>query len=107
MSEQRNLILAVGLSLAILLGFNYFYERPKVAELSHQVEKTQINKQSLPAKQPEESAVLAEKIARSDAVNSTSRIVISTTKLHGSINLKGGRLDDLTLADYRETTDQN
>ncbi len=34
-----------------------------------------------------------------------TRIAISTPKLHGSISLVGGNLDDLTLATYRETTD--
>ncbi len=109
MSEQRNLVLAVGLSLAILIGFNYFYERPKVTELSHQVEveKTQQNKQVLSAKQPKELISQVEKIARPEAINATSRVVISTPKLRGSINLEGGRLDDLTLVGYHETTNSN
>nr|HRQ82212.1 membrane protein insertase YidC [Azospirillaceae bacterium] len=36
---------------------------------------------------------------------SGQRVRIDTPSLHGSINLVGGRLDDLTLALYRETTD--
>ncbi len=103
MSEQRNLVLAVGLSLAILLGFNYFYERPKVVELTHQIEaeKTQAS-----PKKPEQVASI-EKVTRHEAVNTAGRIAILTSKLSGSINLKGGRLDDLTLVGYHETTEQN
>ncbi|MEE8223135.1 MAG: membrane protein insertase YidC, partial [Alphaproteobacteria bacterium] len=33
------------------------------------------------------------------------RVRIDTPRMHGSIALTGGRLDDLTLADYRETLD--
>ena len=35
------------------------------------------------------------------------RIEINTSSLHGTISLLGGRIDDLTLANYRETLDPN
>jgi YidC/Oxa1 family membrane protein insertase len=108
MSEQRNLVLAVGLSLVVLISFNYFYEKPKMAELTHQVEtkNVQENKKDT-SKRPEELITQVEKIARPDAINSTGRVAVLTPKLQGSVNLKGGRLDDLTLLGYHETTDQN
>ena len=33
------------------------------------------------------------------------RVKIDTPRLHGSINLLGGRLDNLTLVNYHETVD--
>jgi YidC/Oxa1 family membrane protein insertase len=51
---------------------------------------------SLPAPKPRAEVLGAGK---------DSRIGIDTPKLHGSISLIGGRLDDLTLATYRETID--
>jgi YidC/Oxa1 family membrane protein insertase len=30
MSDQKNMLIAIGLSLAILLGFQFFYEFPKM-----------------------------------------------------------------------------
>ncbi|MBT7943075.1 MAG: membrane protein insertase YidC, partial [Alphaproteobacteria bacterium] len=42
---------------------------------------------------------------RQKILDQSPRIRINTPRLHGSISLKGGRLDDLTLADYRETLD--
>ena len=36
-----------------------------------------------------------------------ARIAIETPRLGGSIDLKGGRIDDLTLSQYRETIDPN
>jgi YidC/Oxa1 family membrane protein insertase len=32
MMEQRNLILAIALSIAILLGFQYFFEHPRIQQ---------------------------------------------------------------------------
>jgi len=40
---------------------------------------------------------------RTKALAESPRIGISTPRLHGSISLVGGRLDDLTLAKYHET----
>ena len=41
--------------------------------------------------------------AREAALSGSERLAISTPKLKGSINLTGGRLDDLLLTNYRET----
>ena len=30
MDDQKNLVIAVALSLAIMVGFHYFYERPQL-----------------------------------------------------------------------------
>ncbi|NOX40679.1 MAG: membrane protein insertase YidC [Alphaproteobacteria bacterium] len=39
------------------------------------------------------------------ALAKTKRVVIDTPRLKGSLSLKGGRIDDLSLKDYRLTTD--
>ncbi|MHA1190085.1 MAG: membrane protein insertase YidC, partial [Alphaproteobacteria bacterium] len=43
--------------------------------------------------------------ARDAALSRSARVTISTPKLKGSINLTGGRIDDLLLTKYRETLD--
>ena len=42
---------------------------------------------------------------RASVVAETPRVVIDTPRLRGSISLVGGRIDDLTLLDYREEID--
>ncbi|HYE01285.1 MAG TPA: membrane protein insertase YidC, partial [Alphaproteobacteria bacterium] len=42
---------------------------------------------------------------REQVVAEGSRVKINTPRLHGSINATGGRIDDLTLADYHTTVD--
>ncbi|WP_308915346.1 membrane protein insertase YidC [Jannaschia sp. LMIT008] len=44
---------------------------------------------------------------RADAVAANPRVVVDTPRLTGSINLTGGRIDDLSLKDYRETLDDD
>ncbi|MCH8091742.1 MAG: membrane protein insertase YidC, partial [Proteobacteria bacterium] len=43
--------------------------------------------------------------ARAEQLRSTPRVAIDSPRLNGSISLTGGRVDDLSLADYRQDID--
>ncbi len=116
MNDQRNLILAIALSIAILLGFQYFYEKPRM-EQQKQLAAQQAAQAELLAPKPvpgvpglpaPSSGVEIAKdrlalVTEQSAVG--ARVKIDTPSLHGSINLVGGRIDDLTLAKYHQTPD--
>ncbi|WP_298366806.1 membrane protein insertase YidC [Azospirillum sp.] len=116
MNDQRNLILAIALSIAILLGFQYFYEKPRM-EQQKQLAAQQAAQAELlapkpvpgvPGLQAPSSGVEIAKdrlalVTEQSAVG--ARVKIDTPSLHGSINLVGGRIDDLTLAKYHQTPD--
>jgi len=114
MHDQNNVFLAIALSAIILITWQYFLattflpkeagrKGPQVgvftpsAGLSPQVQPTK-SEASHAAQQPH-------KISRQEALSRSPRIPIETPRLRGSISLKGGRIDDLLLAQYRETTD--
>ncbi len=122
MNDQRNLILAIALSIAILLGFQYFYEKPRMDQqkqlAAQQAAQAELSVAkplpgaipggpTLPGQVPgtvsdvtkDRAALVAEQVAAG------ARVKIDTPSLHGSINLQGGRIDDLTLATYHETPD--
>ena len=46
-------------------------------------------------------------MSREEALAATPRIKLETPSLFGSIDLKGGRIDDVSLKDYRETPDKH
>ena len=119
MSDQKNMLIAIGLSLAILLGFQFFYEFPKMekererqAEIAAQeaadnpVPKTQSNQNTdiqAPgggASAPSVQASVATAAQRAEALASSTRINIDTPTVYGSISLEGGRIDDLVLKNY-------
>ena len=119
MSDQKNMLIAIGLSLAILLGFQFFYEFPKMekererqAEIAAQesadnpVPKTQSNQNNdiqAPgggASAPSAQASVATAAQRAEALASSPRINIDTPTVYGSISLEGGRIDDLVLKNY-------
>jgi YidC/Oxa1 family membrane protein insertase len=131
MSEHKNTILAVVLSLLVIVGWQYFVGYP---QMERQRQEAQVKQpQSQPgstesgtqlatpapnAAQPATPEVpgspkggapsaQAQAASRGAVLASSPRIAIETPQLGGSIDLKGGRIDDLTLTQYREQTDPN
>src|SRR5215472_13824587 len=106
--QQRNLIIAVALSIAILLGFQYFFGQRPVAPPAP----TQTTEQQHATNQPDTATTAPAATAapirpRIDVIAAGKRVAIDTPRVKGSINLVGARLDDLTLRDYHETADKN
>src|ERR1700728_5397335 len=56
---------------------------------------------------PNTASPQAQVATREAVIKITPRVAIDTARLGGSIDLKGGRIDDLTLAQYRESIDPN
>jgi len=107
MSEQRNLLLAIVLSIAVVFGWQYFVGPPKPTPEQLKQQQTTEQQKANPAAQPGTAAVQAgQKLSRDAALKQTSeRATIDTPTLGGSINLTGGRFDDLRLKHYHETPD--
>jgi len=124
MSDNRNMIIAIVVSMAILIGWQYFFGIPQAERQRQAAEQQRIAAQqqapapgstppaattpgtsapgSVPqAGQPAPGQVLT----RQQAIDATPRAAIDTPSLKGSISLKGGRVDDLLLTQYHETVD--
>src|SRR5689334_13045902 len=128
MGEHKNTILTIVLSLVVIVGWQYFIGYP---QMDRQRQEAQVKQQSQPqqgsqsaaqpgsqqnAAQPAAPEVpgtpktggataQAQAASRQTVIASSPRIPIETSRLGGSIDLKGGRIDDLTLTQYREETD--
>ena len=119
MSDQKNMLIAIALSLAILLGFQFLYEFPKMEQeraRQAQIEAQRPVDQPAPADAPAAAppadvaapgapAAVVSAEQRSQALQSSPRVGIDTPTLAGSIDLQGARIDDLVLRNYRQTTD--
>lgn len=117
MNEQKNLVVAILLVVGILFGFHYFYEQPKLQEQQRLAEIAKEHAAKAPstaAHTPSTAQNIGTQASaitpfqnRNDALNTSQRITIQTPTLEGSINLKGGVIDDLRLKNYKETADEN
>jgi YidC/Oxa1 family membrane protein insertase len=104
MSEQRNLVLAIGLSAVVLIGWQYVFVSPQMeAERARQeaaAEQAAGTEGGVGV--PDAPAAV---VTRDEALTRDARVAIDTPTVDGSINLTGGRLDDLRFKAYRVTPD--
>ncbi len=97
-SEQKNLILAVVISLVIIFGYNFLVERPRLEKMRDEALHQQAVQKPTPA-----AAVIPVETgtkSRAEVVDTGGRVTINTPSLRGTINLKGARFDDLQLVKY-------
>ncbi|WP_417618049.1 membrane protein insertase YidC [Parasphingorhabdus sp.] len=119
MDDKRNIIMAVLLTGIILFGWPLMMERffPDMANKNEVVEQANApandqipGDKSVPSTNGTDIAtgVVSEKIRPLAAVlRENPRILIDTPRVKGSINLKGGRIDDLTLSDHTVDMSKN
>jgi YidC/Oxa1 family membrane protein insertase len=120
--DTRNLFLAIALSVLVMAGWQYFIAGP-IAQRQHQAQiQTQSQtmsatpssaSQPAPGVEPHAASVgapgnaagpgAAGTLTVAQALAESKRVGIDTPSLGGSINLRGGKLDDLVLKDYHET----
>jgi YidC/Oxa1 family membrane protein insertase len=116
MDQQKNLILAIVVSCAILFGYQYFLApktqpaatTPAATEQGPSGSAPQAGGAPLPIPPGGPAAGVAAAGApagaapREQVLAATPRVAIDTPRLKGSIDLVGARIDDLTLVNYRE-----
>ena len=106
MGEQKNLFLAIGLSIAIIVIFQILFPQQPVIENNDNkniLEETQ-SLTSIDGDQVITSKTIQTK---DEVLILNKRISINTPSLKGSINLTGGILDDLILLKYNEKLNDN
>ena len=96
--DQKRLLIAIALSVAILLGFQYLLPKPPVKLAT--VETSAI---AQTAQAPAASAPASVITDQGAAEKNAPRVTFSGPKVQGSVNLLGARLDDVVMRDYRET----
>ncbi len=105
MPDQKNFILAIVLSMAIIFGWQMFFApaalqpTPAVTEQAAQPAQT--------AQVPGTPAAEGGIAARDVAIAAAPRLPIDTTELMGSINLTGAQFDDLKLKNLHEKADRS
>ena len=109
-SDNKNLILAVTLSMLILVLYQlYFTPRPPTAEqIAAQQNTGQNAGQTLAADGSPVPSISAEAMQSTKAIVdiiNAPRIAIENSKVIGSISLAGGRIDDLRLKSFQVEND--
>ena len=116
MPEQRNLILAIVLSVTIIIAFQYFYELPRIKDAQQQevvrteqavdeggqvIPRSDTIAPSLPGAT---GPAQAPQTSPSEIIAGADRVDIDNGRVRGSFSLTGARIDNLILSDYKLST---
>jgi YidC/Oxa1 family membrane protein insertase len=104
LTDNRNMVLAIALSILILMGWSFLSERyfPTAAPQTQKVEDGKVK--AAPRADAPSPSILRD---RAQVLAEGQRLRIETPTLSGSINLTGARFDDLQLKDQRTTIASN
>ncbi|MGE0698240.1 MAG: membrane protein insertase YidC, partial [Hyphomicrobiaceae bacterium] len=122
--QQKNLLLAVALSAMVLLGWQLFFVNPRIKDEQARRTSQQQTESALPGSggatsapgavpgvarpagvAPPAAPPVALVTSREGALALSPRVAIDAPGIKGSIALKGGRIDDVSLAQYHEKPD--
>ncbi|MBE1282883.1 MAG: membrane protein insertase YidC [Rhodobacteraceae bacterium] len=106
--QNKNLILATVLSFIVILVWFVVFPppEPEVAPETAAIEQTDAQSGTASAPSVADASSGEAVIAQEDAAEAP-RVEIDTARIAGSISLKGGRIDDLSLKDYRVSLEED
>jgi YidC/Oxa1 family membrane protein insertase len=128
MNDHKNTILAIVLSGMVLIAWQYFVGMPQLEkQRQQQQQQQQAQQQTQPGPGPQTAPAPqtgpqpqlgpqvpgqptptpGAQLSREAVLATSPRVAIETPRVKGSISLKGARLDDLALSQYRVTVDPN
>ncbi|WP_345900542.1 membrane protein insertase YidC, partial [Martelella sp. UBA3392] len=115
MENNRNSMIAIGLTVLIVLAWQFFFMGPRMEAQRQAQEQAALQQQTQEQTVTPEGATpaVSGQTGGSDAVFSQAgaqqasapRVKIETPSLEGSINLAGARIDDIKLKDYHVSVD--
>ena len=103
--ETRNLVAAISLSMAVLIGYQLLFVEPKkdIAQKENIVKESD-DSANIPIPQNFDNGIVALDNTEPKSSNKpVPRISMISKEVSGSISLKGARIDDITLTQYKET----
>ena len=106
MDNQKNLLLAVVFSIAVLFGFDFFFGPNKTVQKDNIIDNSESLKNdkssSIDTEAPSIKSPPSLSVKQNNNYNE-KRISFKANRIEGSINLFGATIDEIILSDYFET----
>ena len=104
---DRNVFVAIALSMSVLLFWGAFFETPKnkiEEKTNNQIQENSENSITPSTNQaPSINQLIVEKkVSRSESINNSDRIRIENENIIGSISLEGGLIDDISFKNHKQ-----
>ena len=108
--DNKNVFIAIALSMSVLLFWGAFVETPKTIDQKSKQNQNQVennlnvNNNITPnINEPTEIKT----ITREESINKFERVKIENKNIIGSISLKGGVIDDISFKNYKQNLNNN
>ena len=105
--ETRNLVAAISLSMAVLIGYQLLFGDVNNVNQDlmqkESISKNTNDSSNIPIPSNENSGILNSDNSKIVETKVVPRVSVMSKEVSGSISLRGARIDDVTLTQYRET----
>ena len=103
--DNKNVFIAVALSMSVLLFWGAFFEKPKSIDQNKLSKKQKIennSKSNIDITPSVNQLIKKTKISRKDSVLKSKRVQIENEKIIGSLSLEGAIIDDISFKNYKK-----
>jgi YidC/Oxa1 family membrane protein insertase len=101
--ENKNVFIAIALSMSVLLFWSAFVDSPQPIDVQNQKVSSAKLKNNVTDNgivPSIDGTVVRENISRAESLKKTNRIFLENKKIKGSISLEGAAIDDLSFKNY-------
>ena len=100
--DNRNVFVAIALSMSVLLFWGAFFETPKKPINSKDNQKVEQKSETGSIAPTINQPTIVKNISREDSIKKDKRVRIENNSIVGSINLKGAQIDDISFKNHKQ-----
>ena len=104
--DNKNVFIAIALSMSVLLFWGAFFETPKPIAVKNSSEQIVEKKENVITPNINET-LITEKVSRENSINKSKRIKIENNNIIGSLSLEGGLIDDISFKNHKQNLENN
>ena len=99
---DRNVFVAIALSMSVLLFWGAFFEAPKKTSDQQINQKVEQKKEQNTIAPTIDQPKIIKKLTREESIDTSKRVKIENNSVIGSINLKGALIDDISFKKHKQ-----
>ena len=98
--DNKNVFVAIALSMSVLLFWAAFFETPKKTNELSQNQEIKKNENTIAPNI--DTSLKVKIISREESIQKTNRVKIENNNIIGSLSLKGGIIDDISFKNHKQ-----
>ena len=102
---DRNVFVAIALSMSVLLFWGAFFETPKKTSEQQTNQKVEPKNEQGSIAPTINQPQIVKKLTREESISDSKRVKIENDSIVGSINLKGALIDDISFKKHKQKVD--